>query len=153
MRLAAASTAGLGALAMAACGSSGKSSSATSSTSSTSSTAKAQVASGSVRSTDGSFATQVPSGFTDRTSSAQGGKVNVLFLAVGPRIDNETINVNVIREQARGENDMDHVADLEVSGIRNLISQAHGFSPVRRLTVGGSSARSVDYLGSPGGHR
>jgi hypothetical protein len=77
----------------------------------------------------------------------------VLFLAVGPRIDNETINVNVIREQARGENDVDHVADLEVSGIRNLISQAHGFSAVRRLTVGGSSARSVDYLGSPGGHR
>jgi hypothetical protein len=76
----------------------------------------------------------------------------VLLLAVGPRISGETININVIREQARGHRSVDDIAHLEVTGIRSLVREAHGFSSLRALTVGGTPARSVDYLGSPAGH-
>jgi hypothetical protein len=107
----------------------------------------------SVSSSNGSFATALPSGFQDGTRSAQGGAINVLFLAVGPRIANETININVIREAAAGRTDMGEIAGTELKGIRSLVPQARSFSQVSSLTVGGSPARAVDYLGIPNGHR
>jgi hypothetical protein len=106
----------------------------------------------SVSSSDGSFATTLPAGFQDETSSAKGGTINVLLLAVGPRIDNETINVNVIREAAGGRTSIDEVGSAELKGIRALVPHTRSFSPLSSLTVGGSPARAVDYLGLPSGH-
>src|ERR1700736_5230316 len=51
-----------------------------------------------VTSRDGRFATVTAAGFTDATSSAQGGPFNVLYLALGPRSGGFTTNINVIRE-------------------------------------------------------
>jgi hypothetical protein len=136
------------ALALGACGSSSSSSSSSSSTRSRAATSIA----GKTKSADGTFAATMPSGFTNQTGSAQGGAINVLLLAVGPRLQGETININVIHEQARGQNDIDHIAGLELTGIKSLVSRAHSFSPMRSLTVDSAPARAVDYLGSPAGH-
>lgn len=103
-------------------------------------------------SSDGSFATVLPPGFTDATGSVQGGAINVLFLAVGPRIDNETININVIREAARGRTDMNQIVQAELTGIKGLVPQANSFSPVASLSIDGAPARSLNYVGRPSGH-
>ena len=141
-------TAVVTALVLAACGGSGTK--PPSSSTSTRTNAQFIAPAGTVKSSDGSFATTVPTGFTDETSSAHGGAVKVLYLAVGPRIDNQTININVFREAAAGRTDINAITAAELTGVRALMPHAHSFSPVSALTVGGALARSVDYQGLPG---
>jgi hypothetical protein len=126
--------------------SSGPASSQSSGGSSTTTTAPA----GTVKSADGRFATVVPSGFADNTKAVQGGSVNIQYLAIGPRQDGFATNINVVREQSRGESDIDKITSLEVAGIKRFEAKAHQFSQVQSLTVDGEPARSVDYLSQPG---
>lgn len=103
-------------------------------------------------STDGKFSTIIPTGFSDATSSAQGGPFNLLYLAVGPVVRTGRVNINVIRESARGRTDMDAIARAELAGIKSIEPGASRFSPVQALTVDGPAARAVDYFNPSAGH-
>jgi hypothetical protein len=131
------------------CGGSSNSGSTSSSTSSTSTTTGAQT----VTSTDKSFATVTPLGFSDATNSPQASAVKVLFLAIAPRANGFATNINVVREPSRGLTDPATIANAELAAIKRLERQAHGFSQLQPLTVGGQPARSVDYLNTPAGTR
>src|SRR3977135_2198644 len=101
---------------------------------------------GSIKGADGRFATVIPAGFVDATKKVQGGAINIEYLAVGPRRQGFATNINVVREQSRGQASIDSIVGLELAGIKRLEPQAHSFSQVQSLTVDGEPARSVDYL-------
>jgi hypothetical protein len=109
--------------------------------------------SGTVTSADGSFATVIPDGFANALSRVQGGPINIQYLAVGPRHDGFATNINVVHEVSHGQTNINTIAGLEIAGIKRLEPQAHQFSQVQSLTVGGQPARAIDYLSMPDKHR
>jgi hypothetical protein len=119
--------------------------STTSGTATTTTTAPA----GTVKSADGRFATVIPSGFVNALSRVQGGPLNIRYLAVGPRHDGFSTNINVVDESTHGQTSIDALTNLEISGIKRIEPQAHQFSQVQSLTVDGQPARAVDYLSMP----
>jgi hypothetical protein len=135
-----------------------KSSSSSSSTSSQSSTAGTGTATtstappGTVKSADGRFATVIPGGFVNAINRVH-LTVNVQYLAVGPRHDGFSTNINVVHEPSHGQTSIDTITGLEIAGIKRLEPQAHQFSQVQSLTVGGQPARAIDYLSMPDKHR
>jgi hypothetical protein len=149
----------LSASAIAGCGSKTGSSASTSSTtphSSATSTGTATTTTappGTVKSADGRFATVIPDGFINALRRVQGGPINIQYLAVGPRHDGFATNINVVHESSRGQTDVDTVAGSEIAGIKRLEPQAHQFSQVQSVTVGGQPARAVDYFSLPEKHR
>jgi hypothetical protein len=148
----------LSAAAIAGCGSkttllhTSSASSSTSSQSSPTSTGTATTTTappGTVKSADGSFATVIPDGFVNARSSVKGGSINIQYLAVGPRHDGFATNINVVHEPSNGQTSIDTITGLEIAGIKRLEPQAHQFSSVQSLTVGGEPARAIDYLSLP----
>jgi hypothetical protein len=148
----------LSASAIAGCGSkttllhTGSSSSSTSSHSSPTSTGTGTTTTappGTVKSADGRFATVIPDGFVNALRRVKGGPINIQYLAVGPRHDGFATNVNVVHESSHGQTSIDTVTGLEIAGIKRLEPQAHQFSQVQSLTVGGQPARAIDYLSLP----
>jgi hypothetical protein len=132
---------------VAGCG--GSSHSSSSDTTSTSTTTSGQA----VTSTDNSFATVTPLGFSDATSSSQASALKVLYLAIGPRANGFATNINVVREPSHGLTDPSTIANAELASIKRLEAKAHSFSPLQSVTVGGEAAKSVDYLNTPAGTR
>jgi hypothetical protein len=134
---------------LAGCGGSSHSSGSGSGSTSTATTTAGKT----VTSTDKSFVTVTPQGFSDQTSSSQASALKVLYLAIGPRANGFSTNINVVREPSHGLTDASTIANAEVAAIKRLESRAHGFSQLQSLTVGGEPARSVDYLNTPAGTR
>lgn len=112
--------------------------------------APAPTPAGTVKSADGRFATVVPSGFADRTTTSHRANANILYLVIGPSRDGFATNINVVREPSHGESDIDKITSLEIDGIKRFEAKAHQFSQLQSLTVDGEPARSVDYLSQPG---
>jgi hypothetical protein len=133
-------------LLVAGCGGGSKSSSVTTTTSTT-------TAANTVTSTDGSFTTVTPRGFSDATATAQSSALKVLYLAIGPRSRGFATNINVVREPSRGLTNPATIAAFELNAIKRIERKAHAFSSLRPLTVGGAPARSIDYLNTPAGTR
>jgi hypothetical protein len=134
---------------LAGCGGSSHSSGSSSGSISTATTTAGET----VTSTDKSFVTVTPQGFTDQTSSSQASALKVLYLAIGPRANGFSTNINVVREPSHGLTDVSTIANAELATIKRLERQAHSFSELQSLTVGGEQARSVDYLNTPAGTR
>jgi hypothetical protein len=122
-------------------------------TSSGSTSTSATTAGQTVTSTDKSFTTVTPHSFSDATSSSQASALKVLYLAIGPRANGFATNINVVREPNHGLTDASTVANAELASIKRLEAQAHGFSALQSVTVGGEPAKSVDYLNTPAGTR
>jgi hypothetical protein len=104
---------------------------------------------GTVTSADGRFATVIPDGFVNALRRVQGGRINIQYLAVGPRRDGFATNINVVDEPSDGKTSTDTISGAEIAGIKRLEPQAHRFSQVQSLTVGGQPARAIDYLSRP----
>ena len=99
------------------------------------------------------FVAAIPSGFRNATASAQGGPINVLYLATGPRVASLTTNINVVREPSHGATDIDAITRAEVSGIKLTLSETLRISAPKPLTVAGEPARAVDYQYGPATRR
>jgi hypothetical protein len=121
--------------------------------SSTRTTTSTTTAGRTVVSRDKAFETVTPRGFSDATNSAQGVALRVLYLAIGPIANRFATNINVVHEPSRGLTNPDTIVAFELSAIRRLEPRAHSFSQPQAVTVGGSPARSVDYLNTPAGSR
>jgi hypothetical protein len=132
-------------LALAGCGSSSKSGSTTTTSSATS------AASGTVSGRDGGFTTVIPRGFVNGLAALSGGPITLQYAALAPRVDGFRANINVVREPAHGLSDAGAIANREITGVKAVATQAHGFSAVRTLTLDGASARGVDYFNRPTG--
>jgi hypothetical protein len=102
---------------------------------------------------DGSFETVVPTGFIDATRSVKSGVANVQYLAIGPRARGFTTNINVIREPAQGATGIAAIVGLEIATIKRIEPRADHFSRSSKLTVGGATARAVDYFNRASGDR
>jgi hypothetical protein len=137
------------AMLLAGCGGSSHGSGSGSGSASTATTTAGQT----VTSADKSFVTVTPQGFSDQTRSSQASALKVLYLAIGPRTNGFSTNINVVREPSHGLTDASTIANAEVTTIKRLESRAHGFSQLQSLSVGGEPARSVDYLNTPAGTR
>jgi hypothetical protein len=134
------------------------SSSSSSSTSSQSSEAGSGTATtttappGTVKSVDGQFATVIPDGFVNARSSVQ-APIKIQYLAAAPSHGGFATNINVVAEPSGGQTSIDTIAGLEIAGVKRAEPQAHDFSQIQSLTVGGQPARAIDYLSLPDKHR
>lgn len=151
------------ALALAGCGSSSSSSRVPARATTNTSTSSDPTASGStptspmatssttsspagVTSRDGRFLAMIPAGFRNAVASLQGGPINVLYLAVGPRTGGFTTNINVVRESSAGLTDINAVVRDELRGLKRVLPGIRPISSPEPVTVGGEPARVVDYL-------
>jgi hypothetical protein len=108
---------------------------------------------GTIKSVDGRFATVIPRGFVNAQGRVAGGPIKIQYLAAAPVHDGFATNINVVAESSTGQSSIDKIADLEIAGVKRAEPQAHDFSQVRSLTVGGEPARAIDYLGTPANGR
>ena len=168
IRYGAVALAATAALALAGCGSSSSSSrsvaapattpaatspNTTATTASLRSTSTTTTSSGRVTSSDRGFAAAIPAGFRNATKSAQGGPINILYLATGPRAARLTTNINVVRQPSAGVTDMNAIVRAELRGLRVMLPGTLRISTPERTTVGGASARVLDYLYGPATRR
>jgi hypothetical protein len=135
-------------VALAGCGGSSGDSKSGSTTTSSSTTG---AASGTVSGHDGGFTTVIPRGFVNGLAALSGGPLTLQYAALAPRVDGFRPNINVVRESAHGLSDAGSIANREITGVKTVAPQAHGFSAVRTLTLDGAPARGVDYLNRPTG--
>lgn len=119
------------------------SSGATSSSTIASSTASRSVG---VTSSDGRFVAAIPAGFRNATASAQGGPINILYLAVGPRTGSFTTNINVVRESSAGLTDINAIIRDELKGLKRVLVENQRISSPQPTTVDGEPARVIDYV-------
>lgn len=157
IRYGAVALAAAAALALAGCGSS-SSTSATTTTSSSNATApsgakmasmvtsKTMSTTAGVTSTDGRFVAAIPAGFKNAVAAMQGGPINTLYLAAGPRRGGFTTNINVVRDSSAGVTDINAIVRAELSELKRVLPQVRPLSSPQPVTVGGEPARSVDYL-------
>jgi hypothetical protein len=108
---------------------------------------------GTVKSADGQFATVIPDGFANALSHVQSSPIKIQYLATAPSDNGFATNINVVAEPSRGQTSIDTITGLEVAGVKRAEPQAHQFSQVQSLTVGGQPARAIDYLSLPDKHR
>lgn len=159
IRYGAVALAATAALALAGCGSSSSASATTTTSSSSNATAPSprkmtsiatskttSSSSAGVTSTDGRFEAAIPTGFRNAVAATQGGPINTLYLAIGPRTGGFTTNINVVRESAAGRTDINAVVAAELKGIKRVLPQVRRISSPAPLTVAGEPARVVDYL-------
>jgi hypothetical protein len=106
-----------------------------------------------VTGSDKGFAAVVPTGFRNVTASAQGGPINILYLATGPRAGALTTNINVVREPSAGVTDMNAIVRAELKGLRVMLPGTLRISTPESVTVGGAPARAVDYQYGPATRR
>jgi hypothetical protein len=109
--------------------------------------------SGRVTTSGGGFSAVLPAGFRNATASAQGGPINILYLATGPRAAGLTTNINVVRQRSGGVTDMNAIVRAELRGLRLVLPQTLRISTPEPVTVGGESARALDYLYGPATRR
>jgi hypothetical protein len=101
-----------------------------------------------VQSTDGSFATVIPDGFSDVARAPRGGPVNnMLHAVVRPRVGNYLPSIDVVRQPKDGLSST-AFARRDLRSIPQLAPppNAHGVSSPRTLTVAKAAARSISYF-------
>jgi hypothetical protein len=99
------------------------------------------------------FVAAIPAGFRNATASAQGGPVNILYLATGPRVHALRTNINVVREPSGGVTDMNAIVRAELKGLRVMLPGTIRISTPEPVTVAGEPARVLDYQYGPATRR
>jgi len=99
-----------------------------------------------VKGTSGAYETVLPNGWTNETAAYSHATTKLDLLIAAPISDGFAVNINVVRHRTTTTN-VAALAKSLLAYTRHHL-QAHAFSTLQTLSVGGTTARAFGYLTS-----